>query len=70
MMPELKRAVPGEHLSIGAFPGLKQIIQVGHTAIRGTMKFKDCMVYARPSLATYSLPENETGDLVKGKDGV
>lgn len=57
-MPELKTHLPGNHLSISAFPHLRQIIQVGHTAIRGTIKFKDCMVYARPSLATYSLPEN------------
>ncbi len=64
LIPELQTTIPGDHLSCGSFPGLKQIIQVGHTAIRGTIKFKDCMVYAKQSMATYSLPENESGDTV------
>ncbi len=64
LMPELAHHEPGNHLNVSGFPELKQIIQVGHSAIRGTMKFKDCMVYARQKYAFYSMPENITEDIV------
>lgn len=62
-MPELHSLYPGDELALKAFPNLKQIIQLGHTTIRGVIKFKDAMVYANPSVSNYEIPENEASDI-------
>ena len=63
-MPELNSLYPGDELNLKAYPHLKQIIQLGHTTIRGVIKFKDSMVYANPKLSNYEIPENNPSDLV------
>jgi hypothetical protein len=52
LMPELHSLYPGDELSLQNYPELKQIIQLGHTTIRGVIKFKDSMVYANPRFST------------------
>jgi hypothetical protein len=52
-MPELHSLYPGDELNLKAYPHLKQIIQLGHTTIRGVIKFKDSMVYANPKISNY-----------------
>lgn len=37
---------------------------MGHTTIRGVIKFKDAMVYANPKISNYSIPENNPSDVV------
>lgn len=49
LMPELHSLYPGDELALKQYPHLKQIIQLGHTTIRGVIKFKDAMVYANPN---------------------
>ena len=63
-MPELHSLYPGDELNLKAYPHLKQIIQLGHTTIRGVIKFKDSMVYANPKISNYEIPENNPSDLV------
>jgi len=63
LMPELHNLYPGDELSLKAYPNLKQIIQLGHTTIRGVIKFKDAMVYATPSQSNFEIPENSGSDL-------
>ena len=63
-MPELHSLYPGDELNLKSYPYLKQIIQLGHTSIRGVIKFKDSMVYANPKISNYEIPENNTSDLV------
>lgn len=48
LMPELNSMYPGDALNAGSYPMLKQIIQTGHSNIRGVIKFKDSLVYAVP----------------------
>ena len=62
-MPELHNLYPGDELNLKAFPHLKQIIQLGHTTIRGVIKFRDSMVYANPSQSLVQIPENSPSDL-------
>ena len=63
LMPELHNLYPGDELSLKNYPNLKQIIQLGHTGIRGVIKFKDSMVYANPKLSNYEIPENSPSDV-------
>jgi hypothetical protein len=63
LMPELHSLYPGDELQLKNYPYLKQIIQLGHSSIRGVIKFKDSMVYANPNVTTLEIPENSTGDL-------
>lgn len=63
LMPELHQLYPGDELSLRAYPNLKHIIQLGHTTIRGVIKFKDSMVYATPSLSNFEIPENQSSDV-------
>jgi hypothetical protein len=50
LMPELNTLYPGDPIKLKAFPHLRSIIQLGHTSIRGVIKYKDAMVYAIPKL--------------------
>ena len=63
LMPELHSLYPGDEMSVKAYPNLKQIIQLGHSTIRGVIKFKDAMVYANPKISTYEIPENSASDV-------
>jgi hypothetical protein len=63
LMPELNNLYPGDELNLSNYPHLKSIIQLGHTTIRGAIKFKDAMVYANPKLSTKELPTNTASDL-------
>lgn len=58
-MPSLDALYPGDALSLAAYPNLKQIIQSGHSQIRGVLKYKDTMVYANPKLSGFALPQND-----------
>ena len=62
-MPELHSMYPGDELNLKNYPNLKQIVQLGHTTIRGSIKFRDAMVYANPKLSTKELPENSASDV-------
>lgn len=64
LLPELHSLYPGDELQLKNYPNLKQIIQLGHTSIRGVIKFKDAMVYANPKLSNLEIPENSTSDAV------
>jgi hypothetical protein len=61
-MPELHSLYPGDELQLKNYPNLRQIVQLGHTSIRGVIKFKDAMVYANPRTSTLEIPENSTSD--------
>lgn len=63
LMPELHGLYPGDELSLKSYPNLKQIIQLGHSTIRGVIKFKDAMVYANPQFSNYEIPENSPSDV-------
>ena len=63
LMPELHGLYPGDELSLKSYPNLKQIIQLGHTSIRGVIKFKDAMVYANPKFSNFEIPENSPSDV-------
>jgi hypothetical protein len=63
LMPELHSLYPGDELNLKSYPNLKQIIQLGHTGIRGVIKFKDAMVYANPKLSNFEIPENAPSDV-------
>lgn len=52
LMPELEKLYPGDNLDLKNYPHLSQIIQLGHSTIRGTIKYKDAMVYANPKMTT------------------
>jgi hypothetical protein len=56
LMPELDSLYPGDAIKIQAYPMLKQIVQTGHSNMRGVIKFKDSLVYANPAMSSYSLP--------------
>jgi len=58
-MPELESYYPGDALKLQNYPNLKTIVQTGHQHIRGTLKFKDSLVYANTKLSGFSLPTNE-----------
>ena len=62
-MPELQQLYPGDELALKPYPYLKQIIQLGHTTIRGVIKFKDSMVYANPKMSNYEITENRPSDI-------
>jgi len=55
-MPELESLYPGDAIKLSAYPDLKQIIQTGHSNVRGVIKFKDSLVFANSSLSGFSLP--------------
>ena len=59
-MPELDTYYPGDELKLSNYPHLKNIVQTGHKNIRGTIKFKDSLVYANTRLNPFSLPTNES----------
>jgi len=63
LVPELGKLYPGDELNLSSFPGLKQIIQTGHTGIRGVIKYKDSMSYLNPKNSLHELPENSGSDL-------
>ena len=48
LIPELDSMYPGDALNLSSYPSLKQIIQTGHSNIRGVIKYKDSLVYAVP----------------------
>ena len=58
-MPELHSLYPGDPLNCSGYPNLRQLIQTGHSNMRGVIKYKDSMVYANSSLSHISLPQNE-----------
>lgn len=64
LMPELSKLYPGDNLNLKEYPNLSQIIQLGHTTIRGTIKYKDAMVYANPKMTSMEIPENSPSDVV------
>ena len=59
LMPELDSLYPGDELKLQNYPMLKQIIQTGHSNIRGTIKYKDSLVYATSEYAGFELPMND-----------
>lgn len=59
-MPELESLYPGDAIKLSAYPDLKQIIQTGHSNVRGVIKFKDSLVFANSSLSGFSLPQNSS----------
>ena len=63
LIPELHSLYPGDELSLKNYPNLKHIVQLGHSTIRGTLKFRDAMVYATPKYSTVQLPENSSSDV-------
>lgn len=60
LMPELEKLYPGDALKLSNYPQLKSIVQSGHSNIRGTIKFKDSLVYANTKMSTFSLPQNDS----------
>ena len=60
LMPELDSYYPGDELKLSNYPNLKNIVQTGHKNIRGTLKFKDSLVFANASMSPFSLPTNES----------
>jgi hypothetical protein len=46
LLPELKQTQHGSLLKSAKFPGVSQVIQTGHSTIRGTIKLKQLPVYA------------------------
>ena len=59
-MPELDNLYPGDGLNLASYPHLRQIVQTGHSNIRGVIKFKDSLVYANTSLSGFTLPQNHS----------
>jgi hypothetical protein len=62
LLPELHSLYPGDELDLKNYPNLKQIIQLGHTTIRGVIKYRDAMVYSNPRVTNIEIPENSTSD--------
>lgn len=60
-MPELNSLYPGDQLNLSNYPMLKQIIQTGHSHIRGCIKYKDSLVYSTSEYSGFELPLNESG---------
>ena len=60
LMPELEALYPGDSIKLSNYPLLKSIVQSGHSNIRGTIKFKDSLVYANTKYSTFSLPQNDS----------
>ena len=56
LLPELIDHYPGEKLKVNNFPNLRNVMHTGHTSIRGTSKFKENMLYTKPSLTNLRLP--------------
>jgi len=63
-MPELEKLYPGDPIKLSNYPHLKSIVQSGHSNIRGTIKFKDSLVYANTKYSTFSLPQNDSAHLL------
>jgi hypothetical protein len=63
-MPELDKLYPGDALKLSNYPLLKSIVQSGHSNIRGTIKFKDSLVYANPKWNSCSLPQNDASHIL------
>ena len=63
-MPQLYSMNPGDALKLSEYPNLSQIIQTGHTGMRGIIKYKDSVVYAAASLNSNSLPKNDASDVL------
>ena len=63
-MPELDKLYPGDALKLGNYPLLKSIVQSGHANIRGTIKFKDSLVYANTKYSSFTLPQNDSSHLI------
>ena len=59
LMPGLDSLYPGDALKLQDYPLLKQIIQTGHSNIRGVVKYKDALVYANAALSGFTLPQND-----------
>lgn len=59
-MPELDALYPGDALNLQNYPNLKTIVQSGHSNIRGTIKFKDSLVYANTKYTNFSIPQNDS----------
>ena len=55
-MPNLESLYPGDAIRLQEYPLLKQIIQTGHSNIRGVVKFKDALVFANAAFSGFSLP--------------
>ena len=55
---------PGDALKLSEYPNLSQIIQTGHSSMRGIIKYKDSLVYAAASLNSNSLPQNDASDVL------
>ena len=64
LMPELEKLYPGDPIKLSNYPHLKSIVQSGHSNIRGTIKFKDSLVYANTKYSTFSLPQNDSAHLM------
>jgi hypothetical protein len=54
----------GDELNLTNYPHLKQIIQLSFTTVRGTIKFRDHMVYSKPSYTNLRLPQLSESDTV------
>jgi hypothetical protein len=61
LIPELADHFPGQKLSIDNFPNLSSILHTGHSTIRGTIKFKESLLYTEPSLTNLKIP-GSSGD--------
>jgi hypothetical protein len=63
-MPELEKLYPGDALKLSNYPLLKSIVQSGHSTIRGTIKFKDSLVYANTKMSAFTLPQNDSSAIL------
>ena len=64
LMPELEKLYPGDALKLSNYPLLKSIVQSGHSNIRGTIKFKDSLVYANTKMSAFSIPQNDSAAIL------
>jgi hypothetical protein len=64
VLPELENLYPGDPIEIKEFSNLKQVIQLGHSNIRGVIKFRDAMIYADPKFSSRQIQENDANDKV------
>jgi hypothetical protein len=56
LIPELSEHFPGQSLSIDNFPNLSNIMHTGHSTIRGTIKFKESLLYTNPRYSNLKIP--------------
>jgi acyl-CoA synthetase (AMP-forming)/AMP-acid ligase II len=56
LLPELKQTQHGSLLKSAKFPGVSQVIQTGHSTIRGTIKLKQLPVFADSSQTSVVKP--------------